>query len=327
MAKRVQRRVKKRPKPASHTNLLLIERVLKLLISVVVLLLIAMSSYFYGYQTGREEVNSTLLEEKQVRQKLERTVKRFENQTAAHEYDVAPPKEEVPVIKRQKVTPSPVHKPLMAIIIDDVSFSHDVKNIEAMGLTVTMSFLPPSDRHPSSAALAQDVAGYMVHLPMQAQRFNHEEPFTLHVGDSAATIEERVREITRLYPRVRYVNNHTGSLFTEDMDSMRKLVAALDRHDITFIDSRTTAKTAVPKLMASLHRPYISRDVFLDHSPEIAEIKKQIRRAVKIAKKYGYVIAIGHPHKKTLQALKESEGVLRGVDLVPIDTLVRHLKR
>lgn len=284
--------------------------------------IVAFIGYFFGYEAGKDEHLVQLNAERQHSFELQNALKKAQNLTARHEYEKTPPK---PPKRVESAKPTVADKPKLAIIIDDVSFAHDVRNVKALGLNLNLSFMPPSKRHPDSAKLAAQEPFYMVHLPMEAVSYAAEEPKTLHVGDSAETIEHRVREIKRLFPRVRYLNNHTGSKFTADRSSMEKLVAALDREGITFVDSRTTAKTAVPGLMKALHRPYISRDVFLDHAPDVATIKKQIRRAVSIAKKYGTAIAIGHPHKKTLQALAESKNVLKQVQLVRIDVLAASL--
>lgn len=293
------------------------------------LFLFASGGYFYGYEAGKQEHLLALNAEKQHSYELKSALQKL--QTASHEYEKAPPKphkreEKKPVaepVKKEMVSA----KPMLAIIIDDVSFGHDVRNIKALEMPLNMSFLPPSERHPHSAELAAKEASYMVHLPLQAMAFGSEEPDTLHVGDSAEKIDDRVRQIRDLFPRVRFVNNHTGSRFTADRTSMERLIEALDREGITFIDSRTTGKTVLPDLMESLHRPYIGRDVFLDHDPDVASVKKQIRKAVAIAKKYGSAIAIGHPHKKTLQALSESRGLLETVQLVDIETMVAYQQR
>jgi polysaccharide deacetylase 2 family uncharacterized protein YibQ len=329
-AKQNKTRSKKRSNSkngAAQVHLLFIERVLKVLVAVSFSVLIAIVGYFYGYQTAQNESRHALTKKEQEKKKVEQILQKYQLQSAAHEYDKTPPKEDVAVLKKEEPKVELRAKPLMAIIVDDVSFAHDIRNIEALDIPVTMSFLPPSSRHPHSAELARDVSGYMVHLPLQAKHFNHEEPDTLHVGDSEEKIEKRIMKIAELYPRVRYVNNHTGSLFTEDTESMRRLINVLDRYGITFVDSRTTGKTVLPALMKSLHRPYISRDVFLDHAPDIDSVKKQIAHAVNIAKKYGYVIAICHPHKNTLEGIKESKELLKQVQLVQIDTLVQHLRK
>ena len=290
----------------------------------VLLVAVGFAGYFVGYEKGAAQHLEALNAEKQRSFELGSALKKAKERTASHEYDKLPPKppkrNTSPVAVKRKPD-----RPMLAIIFDDVSFAHDVRNIKALGIPVTMSFLPPSKRHPDSAKLAAKEPFYMVHFPMEAMSFSSEEPDTLHVGDSEEKIDARVRKIVQLFPKVRFVNNHTGSKFTADKTSMRELIYALDREGITFVDSRTTAKTAVPAIMKSLHRPYISRDVFLDHKPDVDAVKAQAARAVRIAKKYGYAIAIGHPHKKTLQGVAESKALFKDVELVPIDVLVAHM--
>lgn len=327
MAKKQIRRKKKQSELIAEEHLLFIERILKISVLIVFSIFIIIISYYFGFESGKNEVHGKLVHEKQARKIVEKTLQKLQNQTAAHEIDSPQVQIAEPEKNAMEMTAVPEEKPLMAIIIDDVSFKHDIRNIEATGIPVTMSFLPPSARHPNSAALAQSIPHYMVHLPLQATNFKHEESNTLHIGDSEERIEDRIRKITELYPKVRFINNHTGSLFTEDFESMHKLIEVLDRYGITFVDSRTTAKTKVPEIMKTLHRPYISRDVFLDHSPDVPSVKKAVVHAVKIAKKYGYVIAIGHPHKNTLKGLVESKEVLKQVRLVHIDELADYLKR
>lgn len=63
------------------------------------------------------------------------------------------------------------------------------------------------------------------------------------------------------------------------------------------------------------------RDVFLDNSLDKNLIRTQLKEAVMKAKKHGYAIAIGHPHKNTLEVLRDSKELLEGVDLVYLKDL------
>ncbi len=213
-------------------------------------------------------------------------------------------------------------KPLLAIIIDDVSSRREVDALNSLGITLSKSYLPPKSSNRASETLAKNDSFYMIHIPLEAALYAHQEPLTLLVGDSVETIEHRVKELARIFPEARYANNHTGSTFTSDVDSMRALIEALDRYNITFVDSRTTSKTVVPSLMKELHRRYIGRDIFLDHEENIETIKKQLKKAIAIAHKRGYAIAIGHPRKLTIKALRESKELLNSVELVYLDELV-----
>ncbi len=239
--------------------------------------------------------------------------------SAAHEFDDQVVSEEPKEVKRdvKKI----LNKPKLAIIIDDVSTSANVQAIKSLGIPLTMSFLPPNNQRPQSAILASKENFYMVHLPMEAQNFSAEEPYTLRIHDSQETITKRIEEIQTLFPRVKYINNHTGSKFTSNELAMNKFIYALHAKDISFIDSRTTAQTQAPKVMKNFGLNYVARDVFLDHQMDKAYIISQIKKAIKSAKLHGTAIAIGHPHANTLQALRESKKLLSGVDLVYVDKL------
>lgn len=242
-----------------------------------------------------------------------------------HEFDTntlgRPPRGPVREVRKIPVY-SKFDKPKLTIIIDDVSCASDVKSIKSLNMSLTMSFLPPSLAHPDSAKLAELENFYMVHLPLEAMHYSAEEKFTLRASDTKEMISQRVQEVKSLFPRVSYMNNHTGSRFTSDERAVRDLVAALNKEGIGFLDSRTTAKTKVPKVMKSLGRPYLARDIFLDHESNVPYIEEQIKKAIKKAKEHGSAIAIGHPRKETLQALRNSRKALESVDLVYLNKLI-----
>jgi len=213
------------------------------------------------------------------------------------------------------------NKPKLAIIIDDVGSKRQVQNIKNVGLVMSMSFLPPSKYRPNTPKLAAKQNFYMVHLPMEAKNWSAEEPFTLRTDDSEAVISKRISKIKELFPKVKYINNHTGSKFTSNEVAMNRLIYALNSKGINFIDSRTTADTKAPKVMKNLGLKYVARDVFLDHHMDKAYVLSQIKQAIRVAKVHGTAIAIGHPHPNTLAALRESKKLFKGVDLVYVNKL------
>ncbi len=326
---------KRKKRKKNSTSL---ERMLRIavwsLAVIAALLALFLSGYYFGYLHGKEDLSRQLSKKEQQRKaaldKLEQTIsqKRSLNKKLeeilkkghAHDVTAAHETQEPAVLKPPKKKPT-THKAKdakLAIIFDDVSFGSQVRAIKSLGVPVTMSFFPPSSLHPKTPQLAAKEKFYMIHLPMEAMHFHKEEPFTLRVGDSEEQIQQRIQSIRKLFPRVHYMNNHTGSKFTADKASVEKLVRVLQKNHITFIDSRTTAKTKVPEVMKEFGKPYIARDVFLDHKGDIASIQKQIKTAVKTAKKYGSCIAIGHPHPNTIIALARSKKLLQQVDLVYI---------
>lgn len=230
------------------------------------------------------------------------------------------PKAPPPPEAKRSERPAPGAAKLV-IIIDDVSYEKDVRAIRSTGLPLVMSFLPPSPRHPQSAALAKREPFYMVHLPLEALAFHDEEPHTLRIDSSEEEIESRIHAIKQLYPKVRYINNHTGSKFTSDMCAMDKLVRILKKEGIQFVDSRTIGKTKGREATAKHGMRYLGRDVFLDDQDGVKNVKAQIAEAVRKAKQNGTAIAIGHPRPDTIRALKESKELLREVELVGIDQI------
>lgn len=244
----------------------------------------------------------------------EEAAKEYED--ASHEVDDAvlpkPPKREI--VKSSA-------RPKLAIIIDDVSVQSHVSAIKGLKLPITMSFLPPSKARPNSHILAAKEEFYMVHLPMEAQSFKAEEPLTLKIDDSQLKISQRIVELKTLFPRVGYINNHTGSKFTANEPAMDKLISTLKSQNITFVDSRTTGNSKASKVSKKYGLNYIGRDVFLDHQMDKPYILSQIKKAIEIAKTHGSAIAIGHPHANTILAINESKKLFADVELVLVEGL------
>lgn len=330
------------------------EKYLKSIIYLLVAMILAVGAFYAGYRTAKTKYQAELIKVKtsydelqskyrfsqsagtdlaaQIQEDAKRhkrmkreldellAASRKEPLRAQHEYDpsngnVQPP----PPPPKQRIQGDTEAK--LVIIIDDVSYDHDLEAIRSTELPLVCSFLPPSERHPDSAKLAKNLSRYMVHLPLEAVDFKEEEPFTLRVGDSEETITKRIKQLEILFPKMRYVNNHTGSKFTADIESMERLFKVLKAEGITFIDSRTTAQTKAPEASENLGLRYLGRDVFLDHKDGVENIKKQIALAVEKAKKEGYAIAIGHPRPDTIEALRESKALLRQVKLVGIQQI------
>ena len=272
-------------------------------------------------QSRLKEHHTNVQTTKSVQEKLKKVLKEEIKpyNTASHEIEdesLANPPRIIPPHKQIYTT-----KPKLAIVIDDVQTAAHIRAIKSLDLVVTMSFLPPRAGRLNSAKLAAKESFYMVHLPLEAMHFGAEEPHTLRVSDSQKQVMQRITQIKKLFPRVHYLNNHTGSKFTSNEEAMSKLIFALQKNDILFVDSRTIGKTKAPKVLEHFGMKYVSRDIFLDHHPDKAYIKEQIKKAIALAKKRGHAIAIGHPHKATLEALYESKELLKQVDLVQINQI------
>ena len=213
-------------------------------------------------------------------------------------------------------------KPKLVIIIDDVVSKSQKDKILNIGYPITMAFLPPNGVQKESAIIAQNLPFHMIHFPMQASKnFKNIEVNTLNISDSYETIEARVKQLRVLYPNATYTNNHTGSVFTENYEAMDKLFRALKKYNFIFVDSRTTPNSVAKELSIKYQMPYIVRDTFLDNDRSFTAIQNQLKDAIRVAKKQGFAIAIGHPYEVTFQVLKESKHLLNDVEPIFLNKL------
>lgn len=210
-----------------------------------------------------------------------------------------------------------VDRPKLAIIIDDISTFHQAKKIKSLNLNITPSIFPPSANYPNSAKVANEFEFYMIHLPLEAMNYQAQEKNTLKVGDSSAKVESEISKIRSNFPKAIYINNHTGSKFTSDYDSLKKLFIAFKKHNMIFIDSYTTKDSKAKILSSEFGNKYLKRDVFIDNTKDEKAIINKLKEAIKIAQKSGFAIAIGHPYEQTFKALKGFKSELESqVDVI-----------
>ncbi len=228
---------------------------------------------------------------------------------------------------KRPVLPSDVNKtPVVAIIIDDIGFDKKMaRDLSDLNPNITFSVLP-------DAPFGKEIAGrlhkkgihIMLHLPMEPVEYPRINPGPGAIlADMPPDQVLRVlrRDIKRI-PYIQGINNHMGSRITTMSDKMRQIFTILKEKNLFFIDSRTTRNSVCRPCARLLQIPFAQRDVFLDNFQSTAYIKKQLKELIRIAEKHGTAIAIGHPYKATLQALKEELPIMEGkVRLVPVSSL------
>lgn len=270
----------------------------------------------------KTEVEESINKENKIIQKKVEEIK--EEKLKEKQKDKSPIKidEKSIITKKDTFTYDKKVKPKIAIVIDDVTTQAQKDKILSMGYKINMAFLPPTKTHPDSAKIAHSLSFHMIHFPMQASSaFKGEEINTLTINDSYETIEKRVKQLREWYPNAVYTNNHTGSVFTENEEAVDKLFRALKKYNFIFVDSRTSAKSVAKKYAKKYDMPYIVRNTFIDNDRDFKSIQNQLKKAIEIAKKQGYAIAIGHPHTVTLEVLKDSKSLFKEVEPIFINQL------
>jgi len=217
--------------------------------------------------------------------------------------------------------------PRLAILLDDLGSDRAAaKAIFALHYPVTLSILPGHE-HSTEIALEAHRRGLevLLHLPMESVGKEQGEAQELRPGMQAQQVAALVDEFLAKVPNVAGVNNHQGSEATSDKALMDELMPVLRDHQLFYIDSRTTAATVAYDAARQAGVPSAFRNVpFLDDVEEVAAVRKQLALAFKGAREKGEVIAIGHPHAATLQALREflPKAKAEGIQLVPASELV-----
>ena len=215
----------------------------------------------------------------------------------------------------------------VAIIIDDLGYDRDMAiSFFQLDLPLTFSVLPMA---PHTETIVQEAnrrgRELMLHLPMEPKNYPSSNP-----GPGALLTNMDETEIRRTLEahlsRVagsRGVNHHMGSYFTERNDKMGIVLRELKKRNLFYIDSRTTKETVALEMAKKMGLPSARRHVFLDNDLSPKRIRFQMERLLGMARRSGAAIGIAHPHKETLQVLKEYQHRLENnVMVIPASELV-----
>jgi polysaccharide deacetylase 2 family uncharacterized protein YibQ len=219
----------------------------------------------------------------------------------------------------------PAHPPAIAIVIDDMgSVAADDRRAIALPREVTLSFLPYPESTPELAREGAR-AGHeiIVHVPMEPEGNADPGPNALLPTLSSAEITRRLDWALDHVPGYDGINNHEGSKFTASRDALIPVIEDLATRHLFFLDSHTTPTSLVVPLSRAFGVMSASRDVFLDDVVTPQAVAAQLAQAEAQAKRDGVVIAIGHPHPATLDALKACTAKLQGFQLVPVRDAIR----
>lgn len=215
----------------------------------------------------------------------------------------------------------------LAIILDDLGTDRAAADaIFALPYALTISVLP-NRPHSVDIAEAAHSRGYevMLHLPMESVSNGTPEPQELRSGMSAKDVSILVNQFARAVPGVTGVNNHQGSQSTVDPALMNELMQVLRDRNLFYIDSRTTAATVAYNAARQAGVRSAFRNVpFLDDVDELSAVRRQLQLALRGAQEKGEAIAIGHPRRATLAALREilPQAKTEGIQLVFASDLV-----
>ncbi|MBI5886128.1 MAG: divergent polysaccharide deacetylase family protein [Deltaproteobacteria bacterium] len=216
--------------------------------------------------------------------------------------------------------------PRLAIVIDDMG--QDLRKLDElsdMGVPITIAVLPHLV-HSTDTAVRAHKRGMEVilHLPMEPKSDENDPgKGALWTAMTPDEVRGQMDGDIKAVPYAIGMNNHMGSKFTEDGPLMREVLAVAKKKRLFFLDSRTTPNSVASGIAREMGVATSDRDVFLDNERDVVKIKARIAEAVRLARKRGSAIAIGHPYPETIKALQESVSTIDGVEVVRLSVLLK----
>ena len=193
--------------------------------------------------------------------------------------------------------PSAKDNAKLVFIFDDGGYNvSQLKKVLSLPFPITVAVLPKLAYSKQCGSLVRNSGNEVIlHQPMQSVNLS------VNPGPGAILPEMSVEEIRSILQEnvnevgpVIGLNNHEGSLITEDETRIGAVLQAADELGIYFLDSRTTSQTRVMQAAMSMGFSYYQRDVFLDNEKTKENIVSEVKKGLAIANKKGCVIMIGH---------------------------------
>jgi polysaccharide deacetylase 2 family uncharacterized protein YibQ len=137
---------------------------------------------------------------------------------------------------------------------------------------------------PYSKEIAQNIVKekkeMLLHLPMEPKGYPGINPGqdALMLNMDRETIQKIVREDIKKLPGLKGVNHHMGSLFSEDYIRMKYVLDEIKKHDLYYIDSRTTNLTVAFKVAKALGIPAAEKSLFIDNDLNEKTLVYQMER-------------------------------------------------
>jgi polysaccharide deacetylase 2 family uncharacterized protein YibQ len=199
-------------------------------------------------------------------------------------------------------------RPLIVVVIDDMGVDRPrSRRVAELPRPLTLSYLPYArDLAEQTTAARSRGHELMLHLPMEPLSGGVDPgPNALLTSLSLDMVRRRTAAALDSFSGYVAVNNHMGSRFTTWRPGVEASLREMKTRGVAFLDSRTHADTVGGLVAEELGMPNVDRHVFLDDVMTIDAVRRQLAETEALAKRQGFVIAIGHPHDVTIQALAE----------------------
>lgn len=197
-------------------------------------------------------------------------------------------------------------RPQLILIIDDIGNQRQLgERAIALPGNLTFAVLPGLPWSRYLAELAHNHSReVMLHLPMANHGRLPLGPMGLTEDMDAMQWRDTLQQALAHVEFAQGVNNHMGSLLTENGEAMAVVMSELRAADLYFIDSLTSPRSLAYQTAQAWQVPALRRHVFLDHEPTLEFVQSQFAQALAMTEQLGTVVVIGHPYPATLTFLE-----------------------
>lgn len=216
----------------------------------------------------------------------------------------------------------------IAVVLDDAGYNYQSADIfynSQLPLTFALiPDLPNSYEHYEKICAAG--MNLILHVPMEPEKgADFVEKQAILVSMSRKEITDKLELFFGHYPKAAGMNNHMGSRAVKDSQVMDAVLDFAKKRKIFWLDSKTTPASVSNIIAKGKKLTYFERDVFLDNENTEEYAEKAILQLIKIAKKRGYGIGIGHVQSDklypVLKKYREKQDELE-IEFVPLIDLI-----
>ena len=232
------------------------------------------------------------------------------------------------VKNKKKLSLKPAY---ISIVIDDVGRSKELEE-EFLSYPMPITFaVIPFELYSKSFSLKAKKRGKEVIIHASMEGGDEIQPyFELSTKTPIDKISKLVSGYEKEIPHAVGLNNHRGSVATSDRKLMTHFFKELKKTNLFFLDSKTTSKSVAREIADQEGILTLERDIFLDSHDDINYISTQLYQLIKLGRKKGYAVGIGHfTNENTLTALRRFIPYFKehNVHIIPLSQMIQMRKR
>lgn len=224
-------------------------------------------------------------------------------------------------------------KTKLAIVVDDFGARNNsiLEKFCSLDKEVTFAILPDLKYSQKVMEMA-NAAGHetMIHIPMEPISYPRHDPGenAIFVHLTKREIENRLEKFIKQFPLSVGANNHMGSLATSDPEIMEIVLNTLKKHNLYFVDSRTSQSSIAYSLAKKMMIPTAENKLFLD-TPSITEktVSSKLKQLDYLKKYNNQILVITHCATEARYKFLEEfirEAKKRGFELVPVSNFFQN---